>query len=292
MIADLLRTTAPARAGTAVEEQRAQFESVGAVSPVPEDVTCSPVVAGGVPCEWVHAPAAEESGRVLLYLHGGGYVIGSIATHRLLAARLSAAAGARVLVAGYRLAPEHPFPAAVDDAVAAYRWLLARGVAGRSIGLAGDSAGAGLALAATVRARDEGESLPGALACFSPWVDLALRGGTMVTRAEGEAVVPPALLSGWAAAYLSGADATAPLASPLYADLRALPPMLVLVGTEEVLYDDAARLVERAVAAGVEVTMEVFDDCFHLWTVLAPTAPEASRAIDLAGAFLRSHLEA
>ena len=291
LIANLLRSTASDRAATPVDEQRAQFESVGAVFPVPEGVTCTPVDAGGVRCEWVHAPATDP-GRVVLYLHGGGYVIGSIDTHRLLAARLSAAAQAPRAGGGIPPRPGAPLPRRRRRrrrrlSVAA-RWWRGQPAPGRGGRLGGGGAGPCRQHAA----RDDGEPLPRALVAFSPWVDLALRGDTMVSQAEHEVVVPPALLRRWAAWYLDGADAEAPLASPLYGDLRALPPLLVLVGTDEVLYDDAIRLVGRAHDAGVEVTLEEFADCFHLWTVLAATAPEAGRATDLVGAFLRSHLEA
>ena len=308
VVADLLCQAPPDRLDSSIEEQRAEWERVSSLFPLAADVSCTPVMAGDVPAEWVavddalgapadrhrdeldHSHDAARPDRVLLYLHGGGYAIGSVVTHRDLAARLSAASGARVLVVDYRLAPEHPFPAAVDDARAAYRWLLAQGVDPRHVAVAGDSAGGGLALATSVALRDEGAASPAAVVCFSPWVDLALTGASMQDRADREIVISPRWVAACAQRYLRGADPRYPLASPLYAELRGLCPLLVLVGTEEILFDDAGRLVERAAGAGVEVDLEVYESCFHLWMVLAPFAPEAADATERAGAFLRRHL--
>jgi acetyl esterase/lipase len=253
-----------------------------------DGVTAEVVDAGGVPAEWVDAPGQHQ--RVLVYLHGGGYVIGGVATHRELAGRLAVAAGARVLVLGYRLAPEHRFPAAVDDVVAAYRWVLSRPSPPEAVALVGDSAGGGLAMAAALALRDAGEPSPAAVVAFSPWVDLAATGDSLRTRADQDIVLSAQWLRECAAHYLGDADPRTPQASPLYAELAGLPPLLALVGTDEILYDDATRLVERAARAGTEATLEVFEDCFHLWMVFAPFAPEAAAAVERAGGFLRSHL--
>jgi acetyl esterase/lipase len=257
--------------------------------PTPEDVRYEPLQVGSVPAEWVTAPGADAS-RAILYLHGGGYAIGSISSHRELAARISRAAGARVLLIDYRLAPEHPFPAAVDDAVAAYRWLVASGLTPPGLAIAGDSAGGGLTVAALVSLRDSGDTLPAAGVCLSPWVDLEGTGASMTERAALDPMVAADRLRVYANAYLGGADPRSPLASPLYADLRGLPPLLIQVGTAETLYDDASRLADRARTGGVEVTFEACQDMIHVWQIFASMLPEGREAIDRIGEFLRAKL--
>jgi len=271
-----------------VADMRTGFEAIASVFTAAPDVVRQPVRAGGVPAEWVSTPEASAA-RVILYLHGGGYVIGSINTHRDLASRLSRAAGARVLLIDYRLAPEHPFPAAVDDATAAYRWLLATGVAPAQIAIAGDSAGGGLTVATLVALRDAGAPLPAAGVCLSPWVDLEGIGASMTTKASVDPMVQRDGLLQMAALYLNGQPARTPLAAPLYADLTGLPPLLVQVGTAETLLDDSTRLAERARAAGVAVTLEPWDDMVHVWQIFAAMLPEAREAIDRIGAFVRAY---
>ena len=258
------------------------FSSLGATA----GVRSEEVDAGGVPAEWVSAPGAD-SDFALLYLHGGGYNAGSPVSHRELAGRLSAATGARVLVLDYRLAPEHPYPAAVEDATAAYRWLLRQGVAPARVAIGGDSAGGGLTVAAMVALRDAGDPLPAAGVCLSPWVDLEMSGESMRTRAKWDLLVGREGLLDSAAAYLAGADARTPLASPLYADLRGLPPLLIQVGTSETLYDDSTRLDERARAAGVDATIQVWEEMVHVWHLFAPILPEGQQGIDAIGEYLR-----
>ena len=248
-----------------VAEQRASYELMADIWPVPDDVSITPVEMAGRPAEWVAAPGARDD-RTVLWLHGGGYVIGSLATHRDLAGRVSRAAASRVLLLDYRRAPEHPFPAALDDAIGAYRWLVSAGHVRLVLG--GDSAGGGLALASLVRLRDAGDPLPSAAVCLSPWADLALSGETMESRADADPAVDRLTLQGWADQYLAGEDPRQPLASPLYADFSGLPPLLVLVGTAEVLLDDAARVAQKAAAAGVEVLYEAW---LNSGTSLVPT---------------------
>ena len=218
-----------------VQDMRANFEQMAGLFPVAADVKCEPVTAGGVKAEWVTAPGAD-AGRAVLYLHGGGYVIGSINTHRALAARISTAAKARVLVIDYRLAPEHPFPAAVEDSVAAYRWMLAQGLKPSRIAVAGDSAGGGLTVATLVAIRDAKLASPGAGVCLSPWIDLEGIGDSMKSKASVDPMVQKEALLEMAAHYLKGQNARSPLAAPLYADLAGLPPLLVQVGTAETLH--------------------------------------------------------
>lgn len=253
----------------------------------PDGVTCTPVEAGGVSAEWSVAAGVDEA-KVVLYVHGGGYVMGSAGSHRDVTGRLSKAAGARVLSLNYRLAPEHPFPAPVDDAVAAYRWLLAQGISPGNIALAGDSAGGGLAIATLLALRDAGEPLPAAGIGISPWVDMEGTGESMTTRAAVDPVVQKEGLLGMAKLYLGDADPKNPLAAPLHADLAGLPPLLLQVGDAETLLDDSTRLAERARAAGVDVTLKVWDEMPHVWHLFAPILPEGRQAIDEIGSFFQA----
>jgi acetyl esterase/lipase len=207
-----------------------------------------------------------------------------------MAARFAAAGRARVLNVDYRLAPEHPHPAAVDDAVAAYRWLLATGVDAGQVVIGGDSAGGGLVVAALVALRDGGDPLPAGGFCLSPWVDLECAGETFDTKADVDPMCSREGLSEMAAAYAGGHDLRSPLVSPVHADLTGLPPLLIHVGTAETLLDDSVRLAERARAAGVEVHLEAWDDLVHVFQAFAPMVPEAVEAIDGIGAFVRDRL--
>ena len=281
-----LLTARPILENATVAERRQGFDMLAAKFPVAADVTCEKVDAAGVPAEWVVAPGAE-SGRVLLYLHGGGYVIGSINTHRDLAGRLSRAAAARVLLIDYRLGPEYPHPAAVEDATAAYRWLLHHGATPAHTVIAGDSAGGGLTVATLVALRDAGEALPAAGVCISPWVDLEGIGESMTSKASADPTVQRQGLVWFANLYLGGANPRTPLAAPLYADLHGLPPLLVHAGTAETLLDDATRLAERARMAGVEVTLEVWEEMIHVWHLFAAMLPEGQQAIERVGAYIQ-----
>jgi monoterpene epsilon-lactone hydrolase len=256
---------------------------------LPPDIHVEPAVAGGVPGEWVTAPGSRGD-RVVLYLHGGGYVAGSPATHRALTAALSRSARARVLALDYRLAPEHPFPAALDDACAAHEWLTGQGLSARQIAIGGDSAGGGLSTATMIRLRDEGKQLPGAAFLLSPWTDLAATGESVRTKA---ALDP--MLVGDIAAYGSfyvgpGGDPFHPLISPLHAELQGLPPLLIQVGTHEVLLDDSVRLATRVREAQGRVELEVWDGMIHVFQAFPGFLPEARRAIDRIGEFLRAEL--
>lgn len=271
-----------------VAERRAATASVA--SQPPRGTTVDPVDAGGAPAEWV-AAAGADSARVLVYLHGGAYQIGSPATLRHMVALLSRAARARVLSVDYRLAPEHPFPAAVEDAVAAYRWLLATGTDPQVVAVAGDSAGGGLALGALVALRDAGTPMPAAAVVLSPWTDLALTGESLRTRAAVDVMIRAAGLGTTADTYLAGADPRHPYASPLYADLHGLPPMLIHVGDAEVILDDSIRIAARARDHGVDVTIEVWDEMPHVWHAFAGLLPEADRAIERIGRWLTERIQ-
>jgi len=275
----------PVRPDLTIQEQRAAFENIPQ-SPLDEDVRYETVDAGGIPGEWISTPESVEE-RVVYYLHGGGYVLCSINTHRPMIARIARAAGARALAINYRLAPENPFPAAVEDATAAYRWLLSTGVEPAKVVIAGDSAGGGLAVAALVALRDAGEPLPAAGVCISPWVDMEGTGESMVTKADVDPIVRPEGMPEMAKVYLGEADPRTPLASPIYADLTGLPPLLIQVGTAETLLDDATRLAERAKSAGVDVILEPWEDMIHVWHTFAEMLPEGQKAIERIGEFVR-----
>jgi len=274
-----------AQAGNDMKAMRAVMEGMSAF-PSAGETKCTPVNAGGVPAEWVAAAGAADD-RVILYLHGGGYVMGSIATHREMVARLSKASGARALVIDYRLAPEHPFPTAVDDATAAYRWLLSQNIKPSRIVVAGDSAGGGLALATLLALRDAKAPLPAAGVCLSPWVDMEGTGASMTTRAKADPVVQKQGLLGMAQLYLGGKDPKSPLAAPLHADLRGLPPLFIQVGDSETLLDDSTRVAEKAKTAGVKVDLEIWPEMPHVWQLFAPFLPEGQQAIDKIGKYVQ-----
>ncbi len=287
-----------------VEELRAGMEQMMGALPAVEGVVTEPVDAGGVPAEWTtaegrHAAGPSSAGPssagvrgTILYLHGGGYFQGSVATHRRLVASLCLAAGTRGLSVDYRLAPEHPHPAAVEDAVAAYRWLI--GPAGEDpsrVIVAGDSAGGGLSAALLLALRDAGDPLPAGAYLISPWTDLASTGESLKTRAEADPMIDPSDSKRITSYYVPDGDLRNPLVSPLYADLTDLPPLLVHVGDAEVLLDDAVRFADRARAAGVPVELEVWPEAFHVFQMLAGLLPEADEAIAQAGAWMAKRLE-
>ncbi|MFP6598949.1 MAG: alpha/beta hydrolase [Deltaproteobacteria bacterium] len=276
----------PVLADASFEQLRAGMAEMAVLASLPEGVTTETVLAGGVKAEWVSAAGADEF-RVLLYLHGGGYCIGSIDTHRAMVASLSEASGMKALALDYRLAPEHPHPAAVDDAVAAYRWLLANSVAPERIAIAGDSAGGGLSAATLVALREAGDPLPAAAVLISPWTDLAATGGSITERADIDPMIDMAVLNRMAVAYAGQTSTKDPSVSPLYAGLAGLPPLLIQVGTAEVLYDDSVRLAELARAAGVEVSFEAWEDMIHVFQAFGALLPEAGEAIGKIGDFLR-----
>lgn len=278
----------PSNPNASVERMRAGMEKVA--ERVASDVRCEPIDLGGVPAEWIVAPGAKDD-RVILYLHGGGYVMGSINTHRAMMARISRSAKARVLAVDYRLAPEHPFPAGLDDATAAYRWLLDQGYQPGKIVISGDSAGGGLTFATLVALRDENIPLPAAAVPISPWTDLAATGESLKTRAEADPMVGNEGLVPMARHYAGDEDLKHPLVSPLYAELHDLPPLLIHVGDAEILLDDSTRIAERAKAAGVDVTLEVWPEMVHVWHVFAKLLPEAQQAIDRIGEFVIARTE-
>jgi len=242
---------------------------------LPPDVEIEEVEAGGVSCEWVRIArgAQEPSPRTILYLHSGGFMMGSARADRILSAALSRISGRAVLSVNFRLAPEHPFPAALEDAMAAYRWLLTRGRAPGSLILAGFSVGGGLALASLVALRDAGDPLPTGAILLSSVTDWAASGVSHSTNIERELLNTPAILTEMRTCYLGERDPRTPLASPLYADLHGLPPLLIQVGSDELSRDDSTQVAERARAAGVPVTLHIGEGMWHGWHLAAARTP-------------------
>jgi acetyl esterase/lipase len=272
-------------------DRRARWETVyaGWCPPLAGTAT-EPVEIPGLRAEWVTTPATASGDAVILYIHGGGFTAGTVVAYRGLASRYCDAAGMRVLSFDYRLAPEEPFPAALEDCVRAYLWLvLDHGTPPQRVGLVGDSAGGNLVIATMLQLREIGEPLPAAAVCVSPVFDLALTGASVTARAARDPMILPESLRLCSAAYLGGADPRTPLASPLYAELHGLPPLLIQTGSEEMLRDDSVRLAAKAKAAGVDVTLEEWNEMIHVWHLFSDRLDDGRKAIARVGAFLRGH---
>ena len=272
-----------------IHEARAVLDQAFGEFRPPPDVTVFDIDAGGVPGQWITAPDVPQD-RLIIYFHGGAYAACSPTTHQDLISRLSRASGAAALGVDYRLAPEHPFPAAVEDSIAAYNWALGHGFEPSKIVLAGDSAGGGLVLSVMLASRDSGVPLPAAAVCFSPWVDLECSGESMAANDHLDDFIKYAGLSARAEAYLGGADPKHSWASAIHADLRGLPPMLIHVGSAETLLDDSTRLAALAGDAGVDVTLKIWDDMVHVWQAFASILPEGQQSIEEAGEFIRKRM--
>lgn len=267
-----------------VADVRVQFDAMGA--PIADDIKVEKIDANGVPCQMLTPPGADAD-RVIVYVHGGGYVFGSLVSHGGVVGELARASACRALQVDYRLAPEHPFPAAVEDACAAYRYLVANGTAPEKITIMGDSAGGGLAIATIVALRDAGDTGPGAVVCLSPWVDLEGTGDSVTSRADRDPMVDPEMLHGIAATYLAGADPKSPAASPIHANLNGLPPLLIQVGEREILFSDAEALATKAKIAGADVTFEEWPEMIHVWHLFYPMLTEGRDAIKRVGEFVQ-----
>lgn len=276
---------------SSIAERRLEYDR--AASAFAEDTPgiAEDIVAGGVAAEWIPGPIAGSK-DVILYLHGGGYHYGSPRSHRHLAAALGRAASASVIVPEYRLAPEHQCPSAVEDLVSVYCWLLRSKFSTTQIAFAGDSAGGGLVVAGMLALRDSGERLPAAGICISPWVDLTGTSQSHVTHEPRDPALRARDLARMASSYLGGMDSRDPIASPLFGDLRGLPPLLIHVGTEEILINDARELASRAEAAGVEVTLLEWPQMFHAWHWYFPLLEEGSLAVQYIGSFLKDRFRA
>ncbi|MFX1374703.1 MAG: alpha/beta hydrolase [Promethearchaeota archaeon] len=273
-----------------VKVLRDGFEQIGKMFKIPKDAKCEPLDAAGVPAEWISVPESIND-RVLLYFHGGGYVSGSINSHREYCVRLARASKTKVLLINYRLAPEHRFPAALEDATKVYDWLISsEGIKPKNIVIAGESAGGGLTIATLLKLRDDNKELPIVGIPLSPFLDLEVTGESVKTKAELDPMSTEAMLKFCAEQYLGERDKKNPLASPLYADLKNLPPLYIQVGTAEILMDDATRFADLAKAAGVDVLLEIWDDMIHMFQMFASMAPEGQEAIDKIGEFILKSL--
>lgn len=269
--------------GLSLKERREAMEAMTAMIPTPDDLEISAVDIDGIPGRWVTAPGAKDDAFVVYY-HGGGYVMGSLDTHQELMGRISRVCQAKVLGVDYRLAPEHVYPAAVDDGIKSYEWLLGQGADPSRVMLAGDSAGGGLTMATLLSIRDKGGKLPAGAIMFSPWTDLTASGDSAKSRAQADPMITmPALLE-MAATYHAQVDSAEVLVSPVFADLSGLPPLLIQVGDAEMLLDDASRLADSAKSSGVSVLYEVWDEAFHVFQAL-PHLPEAVDALQKVGKF-------
>jgi acetyl esterase/lipase len=265
-----------------LEEQRARQEKAARLVPLPGDTSFRREEISGIPAAWVEPP--EPGARVILYLHGGAYALGSFMIYREMLSRIAEASQSRCLAINYRLAPEHPFPAALEDAVTAYHWLLDQGTPSGNILIAGDSAGGGLTLAALFRLRDGGDPLPAGGICLSPWTDLTLRGDSVQQKADLDPILSPDSLQTYAGMYADAHPLTDPLISPLFGDFEGLPPLLIQVGTDEILLSDAARVADKAGAAGVDVTLSLWEEMFHVFHLI-PFLPETQQALDQISSF-------
>jgi monoterpene epsilon-lactone hydrolase len=273
-----------------LQQRRVILEDGARNLPMPPNVEVKQTTVGNIAAEWLR-PVGTTDNRAVLYLHGGAYTMGSCTTHRALASRIAIASQTPALLPEFRLAPEYPFPAALEDGVAIYRWLIEQGISPQKMVVAGDSSGGGLAIALTVLLRDKDVPLPAAITCLSPWADLELTGESLTTRAQVDPMCSLEESQYHAVHYIGKHDARAPLVSPIYADLHGLPPILIQVGDREILLSDAIRLTERARKDGVDAELEVWDGMWHVWHLFARYVPEGQRAIDKIGAFIRKYLD-
>lgn len=274
---------------TTADQMRSDWDAAFDGTTVP--VTCEHMSAGDVGGEWI-SPADAPPDKAILYLHGGGFRIGSVSSHRDLIAQIALASGCRVLAINYRLAPEHRFPAALDDALAAYDWMLRQGLKPDNIAFIGDSAGGNLALAAMLVLRERGRPLPVSAALMSPWTDLAATGASYVTRADADPIHQRPMILALAKNYLGEqGDPRDPWVSPLYADLRGLPPLMIQAGDRETVLDDSVMLADKARAAGVDVDLQVWEGMIHVFQMFGAELPEAHQAIAAIAGFLNRHLQ-
>jgi acetyl esterase/lipase len=276
-------------ASAPLETQRREWEQAAAQAQLPPGTGVQPLVADGVSCERVSCAGADAE-KVLLFLHGGGFSTGSCRTHRDLAARLSLATAVSVVLVDYGLVPECPFPAAIEDTARVYRWLIRTGTAPEKIAFGGDSAGGGLAVSTLLFLRERGEPMPAAVVLLSAWLDLALAGESLTSRAQVDPLTSREELLAAARLYAGDEEPRNPLLSPVYADLHGLPSMLIQVGDHEILLSDSIRLAERARAAGVEVQLEIWPEMWHVWQAWAASLPEGQAALDQIGRYIHQRL--
>lgn len=271
-------------------ERRERMDEICAVDPPPADIVFTPAKIGEIPAEWSLAPGSDAA-RVLLYFHGGGYCSGSITSHRGMVGGVGRLAGVRTLAIAYRLAPEHPYPGALEDALAAWRFLRDQGYLPQAIAIGGDSAGANLTVALLLRLRAMGEQMPATAWLLSPWLDLRMTGSTLDSKADVDPLISRDYLAGLATAFLAGHDPGDPMVSPLYAPLAGLPPVLIQVGSSETLLDDAVRMAGALGAAEVRAVLEVWPRMIHAWTLWSARLASGRAASGTAAAWLRAALD-
>jgi len=280
-------------AGLTIDQVRKGMEVAARMALLPAKTMVEQTSYGGVSAEWVYAKNVNEE-NVVLFLHGGGYNTGSPSTHRELAAHISKASNAKVLLPDYRLAPENPFPAALEDAITSYRWLLESGYSSGKIAIAGDSAGGGLTLVTCISIRDSSGPIPSSLACISPWTDLEMTGESIKTHKNIDPMVNlastqiMASIQIMALNYIGSNDPRSPLISPVYADLQDFPPMIIQVGSDEILLDDSRRMTERAKQAGADLTINIYEGMWHVFHILYRLIPEAKHAVHELGSFIKN----
>jgi acetyl esterase/lipase len=271
-----------------IEEQRSRQEKSTRFFKIPKEIQCQPFEINDISAEWFSCSNAKDG--VILYLHGGAYSLGSINIHREYLARLALTTRQKVLAINYRLAPEYPFPAALEDSLMAYHWLLAQGYDSSRIVIAGDSAGGGLTLSTLVSLHDAGALMPACAVCISPWVDLTSPSKPINTRKNIDPILNFSLLEKYAKYYAGDFERNLPLISPVFADLKGLPPLLIHVGTNEILLDQATQIMENAHIAGVDVALETWEGMFHVFQIL-PFLPETQQSLDHISKFINPNLK-
>ena len=270
-----------------IEEYRALTDRTARFpTRIPKGVEVNRIDVDTIPAAWI-SPSDADPDKVMLHFHGGGYVTGGIDSHLMMCIPMAQTLNRKVLLPDYRIAPEHPFPAALDDALKIYRWLLAQGYHPKNMIVSGDSAGGGLALATVLSMRDSHEPLPAALICISPWVDLLHTGESHATNAQADVVLTTDVLKEWALVYAGESNLKNPLVSPVYADYHGFPPLLIQVDSGEVLLDDAKMLANKARADGVDVTLKIWDGMWHVWHAVGTMLPEGREAFEEIGMFVR-----
>jgi monoterpene epsilon-lactone hydrolase len=268
-----------------VQKERFELDKMGRLFKTSDNIKFIPIALQGLYAEWV-IPENLDTKRTILYFHGGSYLAGSISSHRGFVADLAISAKARALIVEYHLAPEFPFPAALEDAMMAYDWLIEKGTSPGNVIVAGDSAGGGLTLALLIHLRDQKKELPAMAICLSPWTNLAVTGESVLKNAKKDIILNSKNLKKAADLYLNGEAAEGPLASPMYADFTGIPPLLIQAGSDEILLSDSISLAAKAKADGVDVTLEIFDGMQHVWQFAGRLVPEAWKAILSIGTFI------
>jgi acetyl esterase/lipase len=283
----IIRKTYKEKRTTIAEIRVQDTKAAKFMGPPPKDVEIENINVDGIAAAWIR-PSGADKAKVLLHIHGGGYVTGSIASYLRMCILMAQTLKINVLLPAYRLAPEYPFPAAVDDTLKIYRWLLSQGYQSKNILISGDSAGGGLCVATVIALRDQGESLPAAVICLSPWADLTMQGQSHVTKSKSESMLNAETLREWALAYTNKENLGNPLVSPIFADFHDFPPLLIQVSGDEVLLDDAIALAEKAKSAGVNVSLKIWDGMWHVWQIVGDAIPESKMAFEEVDQFVRA----